>query len=71
MLDMKPFSNEELNVDLVGLDEVILNSFPEGAEVFIENVKVGVTPLKIKKDSLNKIILKKKVMLKSLWKIYR
>jgi len=59
MLDMKPFSKEELNVDLVGLDEVILNSFPEGAEVFIENVKVGVTPLKIKKYSLNKIILKK------------
>lgn len=58
-LDLKPFGKEEINVDLLGLDEIILDSLPQGADVYVEDMKVGTTPLKLKKDKLNKVIVKK------------
>ena len=58
-LDLKPFGKEEINVDLLGLDEIILDSLPQGADVYVEDMKVGITPLKLKKDKLNKVIVKK------------
>ena len=48
-LDLKPFGKEEINVDLLGLDEIILDSLPQGADVYVEDMKVGTTPLKLKK----------------------
>jgi PEGA domain. len=56
---LKPFGKEEINVDLLGLDEIILDSLPQGADVYVEDMKVGTTPLKLKKDKLNKVIVKK------------
>lgn len=70
-LDLKPFGKEELNVDLLALDEIFLDSFPQGADVYVEDLKVGITPLKIKKDIVNKVVIKKEGYIeKSLENVY-
>lgn len=57
--DLRPFMKEELKVDLISIDEVLICSEPLNVQVFLDNVFIGETPIKVKKEDLPKVILKK------------
>jgi hypothetical protein len=58
-LDLKPFDKENLSVTLIPIEEILVESNPSQANVFVDGKLIGKTPITVKRSNFNIISLEK------------
>jgi len=58
-LELKPFDKKNLSIALIPIDEILLESNPPQANVFVDGKLVGKTPITVKRDNFEIISLEK------------
>jgi len=58
-LDLKPFDKKNLSITLIPVDEILVESNPSQANVFVDGKLVGKTPLTVKRSNFDIISLEK------------
>lgn len=57
--ELNPFDKKNLDIQLLSLDEILIESNPKDAQIFLDGKFIGETPLIIKREDYSKITLKK------------
>jgi hypothetical protein len=58
-LELKPFDKKNLSIALIPIDEILLESNPPQANVFVDGKLVGKTPITVKRSNFDIISLEK------------
>jgi len=58
-LELKPFDRENLSVTLIPIDEILIESNPSQANVFVDGKLIGKTPITVKRSNFNIILVEK------------
>jgi len=58
-LELKPFDKKNLSITLIPIDEILIESNPPQANVFVDGKLIGKTPITIKRDNFDIISLEK------------
>ncbi|RLL83229.1 PEGA domain-containing protein [Petrotoga sp. Shatin.DS.tank11.9.2.9.3] len=58
-LELKPFDKKNLRVSLIPSNEILIESNPNQANVFVDGKLIGTTPITVKRDNFDIILLEK------------